>query len=118
MKTTITIKNIRVSCILGVTEKERKSLQEIGITIQLGIDSKKASKTDDINDSVNYREVYENVLAVIAHSQFHLLEKLGDAVADMCLQYAGVKSVTVTIAKFNRLKKADYVAVEIQKDNE
>lgn len=118
MKTKIIIKNIKTSCILGVTKEERKSPQEISVSIQLDIDAEKASSTDSIDDTVNYQEVYDSVILLIEASRFYLLETLGTTIANTCLKFIGVKKVTVTISKFNMLQKADYVALDLEKDNE
>ncbi len=118
MKAKIIIKNIKASCILGTTDEERKSPQKINVTIQLIIDAQKASVTDNIDDTVNYQKVYDSVVLLIETSQFYLLEALGTTIANKCLEFTGVKKVIVTISKFFMLQKANYVALEIEKDNE
>jgi len=118
MKTTVVIKNMKVSCILGVSNKERKMPQMISITIRLIIDGEKASRTDALIDTVNYRKIYDNVILLIENSHFHLLEALGGAIIDVCLENKRVLKVMVTIAKFNKLEKADCAVLEIEKDNE
>ncbi len=118
MKTKIIIKNIKVSCILGVTKEERQSAQEISISIYLYVNAAVASKTDNIHDTVNYKQVYDKVVLLVERSSYRLLESLGNAIADLCLTYAGVKKAIITVAKYNRLQKVDYVALEIEKENE
>lgn len=118
MKTKILIKDLKVSCILGVGKQERSKPQEVTITVVLTVNANKASVSDDVSDIVNYRELYTALVDGIAKTSFHLLEALCNYVADICLQNPVVESVKVTITKPNRLEKAAGVVVEMEKDHE
>lgn len=118
MKTNIVIKNLKIKCILGVGNEERKSPQEIIITIQLSINSKRASITDRIEDTVNYREIYNNIIADVEKSKFHLLESLGEYICNLCLQFQTVQAVKVSITKPNIFEKADGVTLDMEKNKQ
>lgn len=113
-KTTITIKDIAVTCILGVSEEERSHKQEILVSVLLRVDAKKDSQSDNVLDTVNYKDVYLNVIETVEKSQFHLLEALCGHLCLVCLQYPGVLNVTVSVTKPHRLPKAKGVTVEME----
>jgi D-erythro-7,8-dihydroneopterin triphosphate epimerase len=114
MKTTITITNMRVSCIVGVSEKERSKSQEILITIKLNVDAKKASETDNVSDTINYRELYTSIYQLVSKSKFYLLEALAKHIVTFCLQYTQVKKIKVAVTKPTILQNTDGVTVTIE----
>ncbi|HVA97192.1 MAG TPA: dihydroneopterin aldolase [Candidatus Acidoferrales bacterium] len=115
---TLFINDLPVSCIIGIFENERKEKQPVIINIALSVDTRKAGQTDDINDTVSYYDVANEVYKMVEKSQFELLEKLGQAVADICLKDKRVKLVTVHIEKPQALPLAKSSAIEITRQNE
>lgn len=109
----IYIRDLRTRCILGIFPEEREKPQEININIILYADLRKAGETDAIEDTVDYKEVKQRVLAYVEDSSCFLVEKLAREVADICLASPGVIQVTVTVDKPGALRFARSVAVEI-----
>lgn len=109
----IYIRDLHTRCILGIFPEEREKPQEININILLYADLRKAGETDAIEDTVDYKEVKQRVLAYVESSACFLVEKLAREVADICLASPGVEQVTVTVDKPGALRFARSVAVEI-----
>lgn len=109
----IHIRDLRVSCVIGIFPEERVKQQEIVLNITLHADLFRAGTTDSIEDTVDYKRVKKQVLALVADSSYFLLEKLAQKVADICLEDPLVHSVTVTADKPGALRYARSVAVEI-----
>lgn len=109
----IMIRGIRVNCIIGVNGWERKTRQRVLIDVDLFGTWKKAARTDDIRDAVDYRNVTKKIVAFVGSSKFHLVERLAEHIAELCLESRGVRSATVRLFKPRALSDADTVGVEI-----
>lgn len=109
----IIIEGLEASCIVGVLDDERLNKQPIIIDAELSVDLSKASASDDIKDTLDYFSVYKNILMLAENSDFYLIEKLAQAIADECLRSSEVEEVRVKVKKPAALKQAESVAVEI-----
>ncbi len=119
MKTTITITDIAISCIFGVSDAERAQKQTILVTVELIVNAEKASLSDNFLDVfVDYKKVYETVISITENSQFHLLETLVKWLLDTFLAIKGVYKAKVVATKPNRLPNAKGVSVQMKGENE
>ena len=109
----ILIEGLRVHCVIGVNERERRAKQEVVIDITLHADLKAAGRSDDIADTVDYSAVAKNVAERVGESRFRLVEALAESVADTCLDNARVTRVDVRVRKPGALRPADSAGVEI-----
>ena len=110
---TIFINDLIVPCIIGVYDHERTGKQNVIINIAISVDTREAGQTDDVKDTVNYSDVAKRVSAMVENTQFRILEKLSQAVADICLQDNRVKQVQVHIEKPKALTFAKSSAIKI-----
>ncbi len=111
----ILIRNLELRTIIGLYERERTAKQALILNLELRGDFSRAGKTDSLEGSVNYREVEEQVIALVENSSFHLLEALGEAVAALCLSFPEVVSVKITLDKPGAALRADSIALEIER---
>jgi FolB domain-containing protein len=102
-----------IRCIIGVDEPERQEKQDIVAQIELQMDLRKAGRTDDLADSIDYSALKKQVLQVAENSQYHLIEALAQRIADECLRYERVECVRVVVEKPGVLRSARTVGVEI-----
>ena len=109
----VLIEGLRVSCVIGVGEPERRAKQEIVLDIVLHADLGAAGRSDDIADTVDYGTLARSIAKHIAGSSFKLLEALAESVAGACLADARVTRVDVRIRKPAALRLADSAGVEI-----
>jgi FolB domain-containing protein len=112
----IRIKDLILKCIVGINEDERLAAQEIVINIAIYADLKVACGSDDIADTIDYKAVKKEVIAMVKASSFFLVEKLAEEVARICLAPARSKYVTVEIDKPHALSYARSVSVEITRE--
>ena len=115
---TLYINEMVVPCILGVFADERRKKQPVIITVALAIDTQKAGRTDNIHDTVDYHNLYEEIADIVGNSRFSLLEKLAQTVADICLKDKKVQEVVVKIEKPNAVKIGKSSAIEITRKND
>lgn len=112
----IHIRELALKCIIGVYDHEREQKQDVLISITLHTDLSRAGATDDFRDTVDYKAVKQQVVAMVEESQFQLIEALAQAVATICLSFDGVNEVDVLVEKPGALRFARTVGVEITRN--
>ncbi len=115
MNDQIHIRNLKMQTIVGTRPNERITPREVIFNIILECDMRPAAEHDDLNLAIDYSEVRDRLVALGEKSQYYLIETLAQSAAEICLDFAGVKTVTVILDKPGALKKADSVAVEISR---
>ncbi len=109
----ILISDLRVRCIIGVNEDERRERQDVLISLALSADLGKAGRSDRFEDAVDYRAIKKEIVVMAENSSFHLVEALAEAIAELCLKRPGVLQVKVRVDKPGALRFARSVGVEI-----
>jgi len=109
----ILISDLSVRCIIGVNEDEQREKQDVIISLAITADLSKAGKSDRFEDAVDYRAIKKEILKMVEDSNYHLVEALAEAIADICLEYPGVLDVQVRVEKPTALRFARSVGVEI-----
>jgi FolB domain-containing protein len=110
---TLFIKNLTVTCIIGVNEDEREREQEIRMQLFLWTDIAKAIRSDNVEDALNYSSIYKEVVKRVEHSRFYLIERLAFEVATVCLQHPLTLKVKVVLEKIGALEKAESSGIEL-----
>jgi dihydroneopterin aldolase/D-erythro-7,8-dihydroneopterin triphosphate epimerase len=113
---TIIIRNLRLRCIIGIQAWERHTRQDVRINIRLWVDLIRAGASDVIDDTVNYRTLTKQIVAMTESSSFQLVEALAEAIAAICLTDSRVHRTRVRVDKPGALRFADSVGVQIERD--
>jgi len=115
----ITLKNMAYSGYLGVAEWEGDVRTPIEVDIEIHADLKKACRSDDIDDTIDYAMVYDLVGKVITGGHHNLLEALAEEIADDVLQFCNCSTVVVRARKPHPPVNGmcDYAEVEIVRHN-
>lgn len=114
----IYLRDLLVRCIVGIYPEERREKQDVILNITLFADLRRACRSDEIEDTVDYKRVKKRVLAMVQNSEFLLVERLAQAVADLCLEDQQIQQVEVTVDKPGALRFARSVAVSIHRRQE
>lgn len=114
----IHIRDLLVRCTIGIFPEERTKKQDVTINITLYADLRAACKSDRVEDTVDYKQVKKNVLAMVETSSFQLVERLAEEVAAVCFQAPRIQRVEVTVDKPGALRFARSVAVAIVRERE
>lgn len=109
----ITIKDLSLRCIIGLYPEERDKKQDVIINVVMDTDLSAAGKSDDLNDTVDYKTIKLSILDFVEKSSFKLIESLAEGVAAICLKDDKVQCATVTIDKPGALRFCKSVAVEV-----
>ena len=109
----ILIKDLRLRCIIGINEFERREKQDVTINVVIWSNLTEAAKTDDIRKTVDYKEVTKGLIKLVEGSEFRLVETLAEKVAESCLEYSRVRKISVMVEKPSALRFARSVGVTI-----
>lgn len=83
----------------GVFEFERREGQAFIVDLVLGLDTRPAAASDDLQDTVDYGSLVTAVKAAVENDPVDLIEKLVQRIADVCLADSRVAWARVTIHK-------------------
>jgi len=102
----------------GVSEAEREIGQRLVFDIAFELDECEATLTDQIEDTIDYGEVCEQVALAAQERSYKTLERLCAAVADRLIDRFGAESVRVKAAKPEPpiALPVDEVSVEVWKE--
>lgn len=84
----------------GVGSREREQPQEFKVDVELEADLTAAGSSDDLADTVDYRQVRAAARDVIEGPPRSLLESLATSIAERVLVLPRVASVSVRITKW------------------
>ncbi|MGH8774282.1 MAG: dihydroneopterin aldolase [Jiangellaceae bacterium] len=78
---------------------EQDAGQEFRVDVVLGVDTRTAADSDDLDDTVDYGTLAEQVVGIVEGAPVKLVETLAQRIADVCLSDAKVDDVEVTVHK-------------------
>ncbi|MBS3751572.1 MAG: dihydroneopterin aldolase [Anaerolineales bacterium] len=111
----VIIKDLIARGIIGVNDWERKKPQEILINLELYGDLTKVGKTDQVQDSLNYRTIAKEALRIAETAERFTVEALAADIADACMSFEGLKKAVVRIEKPGAVRFSESVGVEIER---
>ena len=74
------INNLQVETIIGIFDWEREVKQVISIDLEMEFDNKKAAKSDDIKDALDYKKVGKRITTFVKKSKYKLVERLAEQI--------------------------------------
>ncbi len=95
----IQVSGIRAYGYVGYLPEERVLGQWFEVDLTLWVDLVPAGKSDNIEDTLDYREAITIVKQQITTAKFDLVEKLVSAIADQILSLDKVSQVRVKLSK-------------------
>ena len=95
----ITLTGLRASAFHGVLEHERRTGQVFIIDVTIWLDLEAAAAGDDLDLTVHYGELAEEVVASVETEPVDLIETVAERVANVALAHPPVRSVEVTVHK-------------------
>lgn len=99
MNDSIIIRDLEVMALIGTLPHERRTRQKLIFNLEVFTDFSHAGRSDDLADAVDYTRIEAAVKNLAEHSDFRLLEKLGDEAVRLILGFAGVTETILSIDK-------------------
>ena len=96
----IFLRGMRFMACHGVLPHEREVPQPFEVDVEMGLDLRAAGESDDLDDTVNYAEVYDVVSTVLTVARKYLIEAIAEEIADDLLRdFDSLRWVRVTVHK-------------------
>ena len=109
---------LKVDCIVGIWEWERRVRQTVIIDLEMRADVRRAAQSDDIAGTIDYKKVTKRVLAFVGDSQYQLVETLTENIARVVVTEFSVPWVRVRLNKQGAIRNARDVGIEIERSSE
>ena len=103
----------------GAHEEEMRLGQKLEFDVELGLDLAPAGRSDQLEDTINYRDVYTRIEDRVTGERYMLLEALAEAIAsDLFVTYPRIQKVRIRARKPNVpfAGSMSHVGVEILRD--
>jgi dihydroneopterin aldolase len=111
----IYLRDLKVDCIIGIWEWERRVTQCVVFDLCLAVDVAKAAADDRIEDSVNYKTVAKRVVAFVGASRFQLVETLAERCAALLLAEFPVPWLWMRVNKRGAIRGAADVGIILER---
>ena len=121
MTNIIKIKNAAFYAYHGALEEEQNIGGKFEADVEIYTDFSEAAKTDDLELTINYDEVYKFINKIVHEKSYYLIETLATVIADRILdKFNGISKIIVRVRK-NSVPVGgviDCVEAEVVKENE
>ncbi len=114
----VTIKNLRLRTIVGIYDWEKEKPQEITINLRVTFDGTTAAKKDDIEETINYKQLRNQIMGNIEDNDFNLVERIASETADIALSFPLAQKVWVEVDKPGALRLTDSVSIIVEKEKD
>ncbi len=111
----ITIRGLGIECIIGIYDWERTTLQKVVIDLEMPCDARRASQSDRVQDTLDYKNISKSVASFVESSQYFLLETLAENIARFCISKFNLLDVRVCVSKPGALRGAENVSISISR---
>ena len=111
----IFLRGLTAECIIGFIDWERRVKQTVVIDLELPVDCRNASVTDEVADTIDYKKVAKRVLAFVEASEFKLVETLAQTLALLILEEFGIEWVRLSVNKPGAIRNSRDVGVTIER---
>lgn len=109
---------LSTECIVGIWDWERKVKQTVVVDLEMACDVRKAALSDNIEDTVDYKQVSKRLLTFISESQFQLVETLTERIARIIVTEFAVPWVRVRLNKQGAIRNSRDVGIVIERRTE
>jgi dihydroneopterin aldolase len=111
----IFLRELGVECVIGFLEWERMVKQTVYLDIEVPVDCRRAARTDEVADTLDYKRLSKIVLTFVGASEFKLVETLADRTAKLILTEFDIPWVKLTINKRGAIRASRDVGVSIER---
>lgn len=112
---TIFLHGLRIDCVIGVWEWERRITQSVYIDVDLGADIGDAAQSDRLEDTVSYKDIAVRITEIAREGRFHLVESLAEQVARSMMEEFSAPWCLVRVNKKGAVSGAGDVGVIIER---
>lgn len=106
---------LEIDTVIGIYDWERKIKQKIILDIEMGFDIQKAAASDDIAHTLDYKAVSDRIVGFVERSEFYLVEKLIEEIANILRSEFAIPWLKITLNKKGAVSRARDVGIIIER---
>ncbi len=95
----IYLRNLEVEAVIGVHAWEQRIRRRLRFDIEMETDTRSASDSGDIGDTIDYAAVADCIRAIVTREPHVLLETLAEEIAQTVLERFHARSIRLTVGK-------------------
>jgi len=114
----IFINQLELETVIGIHDWERENKQPVILDIEIGCSIKQASKSDQIDDCIDYFNVCERMKELADKHNYQLVESFAEEVSRIILQEFMAQWVRVKLCKPEAINAAGGVGVIIEREKD
>lgn len=115
LRDSIVLTGLKISCIIGIFEWERKRKQDVVIDLKLPCDIRRAALRDHIRDTVDYKKIAKATIAFVEKSEFQLIETLAERLASFLLENFDLTEIELGVSKPGAIRGSQNVGIQIHR---
>lgn len=113
----IIIEGLKVDTVIGCFRWEREILQPLLLNLTIENDLSKASKSDQLEDTLNYAEICEISSKVIQKAEPKLIENAAYLVLEALFNhYPSIQRIKIEVRKLAIIPQADSVGISLVRE--
>lgn len=119
----ISIRGLRVDCVVGVYPHERDRVQPLEVDVHVGLDTRRAGERERLAHTIDYAATANQIAFLLRSCEFHMLEAAARALARLLLappapgeKRPRARAATVRLTKPDALGGHGVPSVEIQRE--
>ncbi|WP_162063479.1 bifunctional dihydroneopterin aldolase/7,8-dihydroneopterin epimerase [Vibrio taketomensis] len=109
------IEQLEVITTIGVYDWEQGIKQKLVLDIEMAHDNRKAGKSDDVADALDYAQVSQAVIEHIVNGRFLLVERVAEEIAELIMTRFSVPWIKIRLTKPSAVPQAKGVGVVIER---
>ena len=113
MSNKIFVKDLEIETIIGIFDWEREVKQLINISYEVEVDINRAFKSDNIEDTFDYKSTSKKIIKFVEKSSFQLIEALAEKISRIIMQDEKVLNLSLSVSKPGALRGSKEVGLTI-----
>lgn len=109
------IRELEIETVIGIYDWEREVKQVVSLDLEMATDILKAAQSDNIEHTLNYKEVSKRLIDFVSHSEFELVEAMAEQVAQIVRKEFKVSWLRLRLSKPGAVRGARDVGVIIER---
>lgn len=115
---TLYIEQLELTTIVGVYAWEHHQPRPIVLDLELDVDTREAASSDHLRDTVDYKQVCDDIAKLVDKQHFQLIEALAEAIARRLFADFPILGLRLKLSKPGAVPAARNVAVRISRQRQ
>lgn len=111
------IRELEIETIIGIYDWEREQKQVVSLDLEMGTDIGAAARSEDIENTLDYKAVTKRLIEFIEGSEFFLVETMAERIAEIVLEEFSVPWLKLRVGKPGAVTGSKDVGVIIERGN-